>query len=195
MYASNRLFAAAAAAMFAFVAPAAAQISLETSRPGHSDQVNWNWIGSPPWFFASGAQFGSGGPNYGSGGVLGHVSLATDSGEILEQGYDFFGNFAYTDYVLYTGTGSGPITLTFTNPVSHVGGQIMSAAHGAFTGRIDAYNGNTLLGSFTEVGTSNSNGDNSAIYLGVADNAAEITKVVTASIPARRTAASSRSAC
>jgi hypothetical protein len=162
--------------------PANALISLETTRPGFglglSDQVNWNWIASPGSFFSSGATFGSGGPNYGVGGIMGHVSLAADNGQIRGEHYDWSGNFAVSDYILYTGTGAGPITLTFNNPVSHVGAQIMSASYGAFTGQITAYNGATVLGTYTEIGNSSSAGNNSAIYLGVGDSTAEITKVV-----------------
>jgi len=88
--------------------------------------------------------------------------------------YDgWYGNFAPGDNLLYTGAafsvGSGPITLGFSSAVSGGGLQIMTDAGGAFTATIDAYNGATLLGTFTESGVATNLADNSAIFIGIND--------------------------
>ncbi|HEV2118394.1 MAG TPA: choice-of-anchor D domain-containing protein [Terriglobales bacterium] len=61
--------------------------------------------------------------------------------------------------------GNGPLTLTFAQGVSGAGALIQADGPGPFTAQIQAFNGTTLLGSFTVA--SNSNGD--ATYLGVTD--------------------------
>ncbi len=61
--------------------------------------------------------------------------------------------------------GNGPLTLTFAQGVSGAGALIQADGAGPFTAQIQAFNGNTLLGSFTVA--SDSNGD--ATYIGVAD--------------------------
>src|SRR5262249_32538144 len=48
----------------------------------------------------------------------------------------------------------------------------------SFTAQIQAFHGNQLLGTFSENGPLTTSADNSAIFLGVADTAAEITSVV-----------------
>jgi len=91
------------------------------------------------------------------------------------------GNFAPGANLLWTGyNGSlGPLTLGFSSPVSGAGLQIMSDYYGAFTAEIDAYNGATLLGTFTEAGVSNGNADNSAIFIGINDlSGPNITSIV-----------------
>jgi hypothetical protein len=71
--------------------------------------------------------------------------------------------------------GNGPLTLSFSTPVSGAGASIQANAPGQFTAQIQAFNGSTSLGSFTE--KSDTNGD--AIYIGVLDQTgANITKVV-----------------
>jgi len=70
--------------------------------------------------------------------------------------YDgWFGNFAPGDNLLWTatplGAGAGPITLGFSSAVSGAGLQVQTDIYMAFTATIDAYDGATLLGSFTEM--------------------------------------------
>ena len=85
---------------------------------------------------------------------------------IAEQtGFDFLrvtqgafaswkGNFADGDPVLYTANG-GPVDFIFSSPIAGFGDQIQSAAFGAFTARIEAFNAaNVSLGAFTLNGNS-----------------------------------------
>jgi List-Bact-rpt repeat protein len=86
--------------------------------------------------------------------------------------------FAAGDTLLWTSDtgngGNGPLTLTFAHGVSGAGAFVQADGPGLFTGQIQAFNGTTLLGSFTVA--SDSNGDGT--YIGVADQTgANITSV------------------
>jgi hypothetical protein len=71
--------------------------------------------------------------------------------------------------------GNGPLTLAFASGVRGAGALIQSDVPGQFTASIQAFNGSTSLGTFTEA--SDASGD--AIYLGVLDSTgANITSVV-----------------
>ena len=78
-------------------------------------------------------------------------------------------------------SGNGPLTVNFTSKsVSGAGAFIQSDAPAQFTAQIEAFNGGTSLGTFTE--TSDANGD--AIFIGVLDSSgANITSVVFSTIP------------
>ena len=77
--------------------------------------------------------------------------------------------FAGGDTLIWTSDtgngGNGPLTLTFAQGVSGAGAFIQADGPGPFTAQIQAYNGVTLLGSFTVA--SDSKGD--ATYIGVID--------------------------
>jgi hypothetical protein len=65
--------------------------------------------------------------------------------------------------------------ISFSNPISGAGAQIQADYFGSFTATITAYGaGSTFLESFIESGDSTSNGDGSAIFLGVLDSTADI---------------------
>ena len=85
----------------------------------------------------------------------------------------------------------GPVSLAFQHAVWGVGTQIESTWKGDFTAFVSAYDANNnLLGTFTEAGVSNQQGDNSAIFIGVwstSDNIARVTFGLTAA-PQRTTA-------
>jgi len=68
-------------------------------------------------------------------------------------------------------TGSGPLTLSF-KPVQGAGLFVQSVSSGAFTVQIQAFNGNTLLNSFTATSASGA-----GQFIGVLDDHAEITKI------------------
>ena len=71
--------------------------------------------------------------------------------------------------------GNGPLKLAFGTSVKGAGAMIQADGPAQFTAQIQAFNGNTSLGSFTA--TSDTNGD--AVFLGAVDNtAAHITSVV-----------------
>lgn len=148
-------------------------ISLVTTRVG-SDSVNWNQLGPDnsviPNPFSATSTFGI--------GVVGSFAVAGPS-LVSVEGSDWFGNFPFGDTLVWTNSpGQGPLTLVLSKGVRQVGAQIQADFYGAFTAKIDAYNGATLLGSFTENGTSTSLEDGKAIYLGFADTAPEITRIV-----------------
>jgi len=107
----------------------------------------------------------------------------------LDQGAGWNGNFAPGAHLLWTTGANGPVTMSYgiTNGVSAIGAQIQANFFGAFTATITAYDAsNTVIGSFTENGVSNSNGDNSAIFLGVLSHTTSIFRIqysVSSSVP------------
>ena len=71
--------------------------------------------------------------------------------------------------------GNGPITLTFASGIIGAGALLQSDVPGQFTASIQAFNGSTSLGTFTQ--QSDAAGD--AVYLGVKDETgANITSIV-----------------
>jgi hypothetical protein len=71
--------------------------------------------------------------------------------------------------------GTGPVRITFASGMAGAGAFIQADGPGQFTGKIEAFNGSTSLGSFT----SNSNSLGQPVYLGVLDQTApHITSVV-----------------
>jgi len=89
------------------------------------------------------------------------------------------GGFSAADTVIWTSDtangGTGPLTLAFGVPVKGVGAFIQADGPAQFTAQIQAFNGQTILKSFTA--TSDTGGD--AIFLGALDQtAAHITSVV-----------------
>jgi hypothetical protein len=71
---------------------------------------------------------------------------------------------------LFSGFNVGPIDIVFGTPVFAAGAQIHRNYVGDFTSKIEAFDSASVsLGSFSLPGTSNSNADNSAIFLGVFD--------------------------
>src|ERR1700674_60049 len=86
--------------------------------------------------------------------------------------------FTTADSLLWTSdagnSGNGPVTLTFAAPITGAGAMIQANAPGAFTAQIQAFNGATLLGSFTVNSVAGA-----AVYIGGQDQTgANITKVV-----------------
>lgn len=90
--------------------------------------------------------------------------------------------FSTGDTLLWTSDaangGNGPLTLAFAQGVSGAGALIQADGPGPFTAKIQAFNGSTLLGSFTV--SSNSNGD--ATYIGVSDQTGSNITAVTFSV-------------
>ena len=148
-------------------------ITLVTTRVG-TDTVNWTQLGPDnttipnPFAATSGGGIGIAGSFGGSG-----------TGETSVEGSSWFGNFTIGDELVWTNSpGQGPLTLGLSTGVNQIGAQIDADFYGAFTAQIDAYNGASLLGSFTEGGLATSLEDGSAIYLGVMDSTADINKIV-----------------
>ena len=105
-------------------------------------------------------------------------------------------NFANGDFALFTGFrpgffpalgNPGPITITFNKPVKSAGTQINVDDTPEFTAFISAFDSaNNLLGTFEANGTSSLALDNSAVFLGVSSDTANIGKLVfSTSVPNR----------
>jgi hypothetical protein len=109
------------------------------------------------------------------------LSMTVSDGGTLErrdQGSGWAGNFTNFDQLLWNQDNGNPITVVdLSAPIGGAGAQIQSDVYGSFTATISAYNGSTLLGSFTENGVSTGAGDGSAIFIGLVDTSAEITSV------------------
>ncbi len=157
---------------------ARAGLILVTTRAGlgGTDTIDWGQLGGTGTGITNPVLVTS------TGGVPATVSQATTGAERVNQGNGWSGNFAPGDRVYWTtgNGGAGPVTLNFgTRNFSGVGAQIEADFFGPFTARLEAFNASgASLGFVTESGVSNSNNDNSAIFLGVLSTGNDIAKVV-----------------
>ncbi|XGW00819.1 MAG: hypothetical protein ACAF41_34550 (plasmid) [Leptolyngbya sp. BL-A-14] len=105
-------------------------------------------------------------------------------------------NFAAGDFVLFTGLlptqfpapgNPGPLTLSFKTPVAGVGTQLAVDDVLQFTAFVAAFDSsNQLLGRFAASGTSSLALDNSAVFLGLLSDTANIARVeFSTSVPDR----------
>ncbi len=143
---------------------------------GANDSVGWGQLGpvfsnpSNPSSFTS------------VGGMTGSVSLSNPNDDFVrrDQGLSggWGGNFSPGDQLLWTNLTPDTMTITLDSPVYGIGANFQQNFYGDFTAQLEAFdsNGNSL-GAFTENGTSNGNGDGSAIFLGVEDNTANIKSI------------------
>jgi hypothetical protein len=143
---------------------------------GPNDSVNWSQLGPdatiiPQSFSATSANsLAITGSLAGANGCLGTVG----------GGACFWPSgpgFTTGDSVIWaedqnTNVGSGPLTLGFPD-VLGAGAYIQATASGQFTAQIEAFDGNSSLGTFTE--TSDANGD--GIFVGVLDGTADVTSI------------------
>jgi hypothetical protein len=143
-----------------------------TARPDTGDTVFWgtplqNQFSSPLNFTSTGGTSGT--ANFsGLGGLFEQCCVGANG--------NYNGDFAPGDTVLAIGTNG--LSINFNTPVQIVGTQIQDNRIGDyFTAEILAFNGNVLLGTFTENGFTGDVGDNSAIFLGVEDATADISSV------------------
>ena len=171
-------FATGIAFALTFFFPLEVQASLIelTARPSTGNIVYWSTLGTPNLQFTTPQNFTS------TGGITGTVNFNGNGGSLVEQCCvgitgTFDGDFAPGDIVVMSGP-PGPLTIYFNTPVRTAGAQIQTNQIGDhFTAEIRAFNGSTLLGSFTENGFSGDVADNSNIFLGVQDATAEITSI------------------
>lgn len=172
----KRTLAMLAACMFAALSFAMADnVVLVTTRPTGTDQVIWSQLGVDGTIFNSPFTATSN-----MGVVITGNYAAPGQGEVVQEGTDWLGNYAVGDYAIWTTTdpGNGPLTLSSSTGLSEIGGQIQADFYGNFTAQIQAWDGTTLLGTFTEDGVSNGNEDDSAIFLGIQDlSGANITSI------------------
>ena len=143
-----------------------------------NDSINWGQLGSDgtvlPANFAVHSALGTNVPVQLSG-ANSIVAIVCSANPCSWTGG---GNLTQGDSLLWTsntGTGgNGPVALNFGPAVIGGGAYVQADGPGAFTAQIQAYNGATLLGSFT---VNSSNGD--AAYIGVVDQSgANITSLV-----------------
>lgn len=168
----------------------AAHAGLITSRPVTSDMILWNQFGAPSQLILDGSSFTT---TAGETGVVWYVggTAGPGNGELLQEGSHavgggWFGGFAPGDYVNYTQgseaaltwPGGGPLQLDFNTPYSEVGTQMDLGAGDIFTAQISAYDGATLLGTFTETGGRTGIDNDSALFIGVSEPTADITSIV-----------------
>src|ERR1017187_623447 len=119
-------------------------ISLVTTRVG-SDTVNWAQLGpddtpiSNPFSAVSTGGIAITGRFNGGG-----------TGSAVVEGATWTGNFTLGDALVWTTDlsgqpGQGPLSLAFSKSLNEIGAQIQADFFGAFTARLDAYNGATWL--------------------------------------------------
>ncbi len=138
------------------------------SGAGANDSVNFGQLGNSFTLVNSGAALTS-------AGALG-VTFTTGSGgqaQRRDQGNGWGGNFANGATLLWNQGRAGDLLFTFASPVRGVGAQFQANFFGPFTARVT-----TNDGSFFDLpGVSNSNGNNSAIFIGVQNTIANITSI------------------
>lgn len=117
-------------------------------------------------------------------GLTADVSIPLGTMQRADQGKWWGGNFAPSEKLLWTANAdslirnSGPLLLDFNNLVNGAGAQIQSDGFGSFVATIKAFDLNgALLGSFTENGISSASGNDSAIFIGILSDTANIDKV------------------
>lgn len=175
-------------------------LSLITNRAtlGESDRVDWSSLATtPPLTFL---------PNSFSAtsetglGLTVEIPPATQPGItpplIFQTSPAFPTNFANGDFILFTGLtpglfpspgNPGPLAITFDKPVSAAGAQIAVDDITQFTAFISAFDStNNLLGTFSAEGTSSLALDNSALFLGVDSDSANIARLVFSSSVSER---------
>ena len=151
---------------------------------GPNDSVPWSQLGADGTILASSASatsvggvavnVGLAGPNSTASAVCAASPTCSWSGT----------GFASGDQLIWTSDasagGNGPLKLMFGTSVSGAGALIQADEPGQFTAEIQAFNGVTLLGSFTV--KSNTNGD--AVYIGILDQTGSNITSVTFSLTA-----------
>jgi hypothetical protein len=152
---------------------AQASVTLVTSSSalGANDSISWTQLG-PAFTVLTGPQAVTS-----TGGLAATVTSAGNTLERRDQGSGWAGNFANGAPLLWT-RGVGPdITLSFAAPVYGAGAQFQADIFGPFTAEVIGIGG-SVLGTFTENGTSNSAGDDSAIFIGILSDTADISSIV-----------------
>lgn len=175
-------FLAAIALLSALLASTAHAVPVEVNSRaalGGNDFIDWGTVGpetgvvSPPIAVSS---------NGGLNAIVSHpfadpFQLFVQGGPFVE-GTKWPGNFASGDKLLYTFTGI--VTIAFSVPVSGAGAQLQTGdvLGLAFSVTLETFDSsNNLLASFGQDGLSSSAADNSAVFLGVLNDAANIDHV------------------
>lgn len=135
-----------------------------------NDFIDWGQLGvtytslSTPQIWVS---------NLGATGEVG-VPWNTHDFERRDQGNGWWGNFTDGDRLIWT-QGIGTLGILFDSTTWGGGANIQADIYGAFTATVTAYDINlTPVFSFSENGFSDSNGDGSAIFIGILSDAPDI---------------------
>ncbi len=139
---------------------------------GANDSVGWGQLGAAFTTISSPASVTS----------IHGLSMSLSDGGTMERtdegiGNGWDGNFSIGDPLIWNQGNGNNITLDLASPVEAVGAQIQSNQYDSFVATITAYNGNTVLGTFTENGNATAEEDGSAIFIGLTDTTREITRV------------------
>lgn len=186
MHVKVRLAAALALALTILCAggrPAAAQTTVSSRAAlGGDDFVDWSVLGPAGTVVSSPFTVNSNGGLAVTGSKSGTFRTLVQHTPVTTVGVDWQGNFARGDALLYTNTafggGVGPIDLTFGAAVTGAGAQVMTDNFGAFTGTITAFDSsNNVILSSNFNGVANLNEDNSAVFIGIKSNVANIKRL------------------
>jgi hypothetical protein len=136
-----------------------------------NDLVNWGKIGKEFDFITTPFMIDS------ANGLLLKVS-SPGTFLRLNEGSAIKGNFPSGDQLLFLEFSDGAITIDFATPVFGVGTQIQRAFFGAFTGVIEAFDrSGKRLGKFSVSGNSGNLGEDSATFIGVLSETANISRI------------------
>jgi hypothetical protein len=140
---------------------------------GGTDFIDWGQLGGDGTNLSSSESITT---NLGASATVGTAGASLWR---FDQGNSYGGNFGPGDKLLGTFFEPGPIIIDFASGQSRVGAQIQANLFGAFAGVIEVYNVlDQLLESYSVNGASNSDDDNSAIFIGVLRATADIDHVV-----------------
>ena len=141
---------------------------------GATDFIDWGTLGVP--FMPLSAPLTA----MSNGGIVATVSQPGDlEFERRDQTTGgWAGNFRGGDRLLWNRNLSSAISITFATPISGAGAQIQRNLLLPFTVTLTAFDlGGAALASFSRSGASNTRGDNSAIFLGVSNDVANIARI------------------
>lgn len=165
------LFAVLAVGMFSSQSSMGAVTGVTSeSALGPDDYIQWSALGSQNTSVANPTSSTS-------AGGLGYTVSQSGAGSFarLDQGSGWIGNFGSGETLLFTGGSNGPISINFATGVNGVGAQIQSDYYGAYAAKLEAFGaGSNSLGSFTFSGIASSAQDDSAIFIGLLSNTADI---------------------
>ncbi len=164
-----------AVAAFSLSAPALAVSAVTTPGAlGATDFIDWAQLGGD---FAGAPSLPA--PVATNGGGAATIDSAGDTLVRMTQSVTWGGNFTSGDALLWTNSVGPDITIVFASPVAGAGAQWQANYFGDFGANLKAYDASdTLLGTVTRDGFSDSASDGSAIFLGVLSPSVNIKKIV-----------------
>jgi hypothetical protein len=145
---------------------------------GGNDFIDWGTLG------AAGIEIANPFVAVSNGGIS--TTVSQGGGllfERLDQNPGWNGNFAPGAALIFinqdiNNNETKTVSLQFSTPVAGAGTQVQTNSPGEFGMTLNVFDsGNNLLGSFNEAGLSTSTADNSAIFLGVRNDTANIDHV------------------